>query len=305
MEIIKCVKEPRKIVFCIFGCLHLCTSKTPTLSADLTDKGNSYHALEKCEGVTKERYKNEILKINETWGKQAEKRGLKILYFMGEKEVSEGFMDETKYIYLENVGDDYLSASKKQNLGLKYIYEHYNSQYIFCCGTDTYVNVENLVKYLDSLGEQNEPNNNTNLYIGGNGDYRMFDNEKLWFQSGGSGFIITNDVLEKLYPELCNIDEQWKKICNSTVDSSRDNKSNHDLISACDVSIAYFVKQNDTKTISNDNFYSCNYRGYADNYRYNCCVDKIKLKDIISCHNMSMSDFDEYTYLLELFSKCV
>jgi len=33
------------------GLLHLCTSKTPTLSADLSDKGNSYHALEKCEGV--------------------------------------------------------------------------------------------------------------------------------------------------------------------------------------------------------------------------------------------------------------
>jgi tetratricopeptide (TPR) repeat protein len=35
--------------------LHLCTSKTPTKSADLSDKGNSYHALEKCEGV--KRYK--------------------------------------------------------------------------------------------------------------------------------------------------------------------------------------------------------------------------------------------------------
>ena len=33
------------------GLLHLCTSKTPTLSADLSDKGNSYHALFKCEGV--------------------------------------------------------------------------------------------------------------------------------------------------------------------------------------------------------------------------------------------------------------
>ena len=33
--------------------LHLCTSKTPTKSADLSDKGNSYHALEKCEGVNK------------------------------------------------------------------------------------------------------------------------------------------------------------------------------------------------------------------------------------------------------------
>jgi len=31
--------------------LHICTSKTPTLSADLTGKVNSYHALEKCEGV--------------------------------------------------------------------------------------------------------------------------------------------------------------------------------------------------------------------------------------------------------------
>jgi NAD-dependent DNA ligase len=37
--------------------LHLCTSKTPTKSADLSDKGNSFceslHALEKCEGVNK------------------------------------------------------------------------------------------------------------------------------------------------------------------------------------------------------------------------------------------------------------
>jgi hypothetical protein len=31
--------------------LHLCTSKTPTKSADLSDKGNSYHTLEKCEDV--------------------------------------------------------------------------------------------------------------------------------------------------------------------------------------------------------------------------------------------------------------
>ena len=31
--------------------LHLCTFKTPTKSAVMSDKGNSYHALEKCEGV--------------------------------------------------------------------------------------------------------------------------------------------------------------------------------------------------------------------------------------------------------------
>jgi len=38
-------------ISCYPSFLHLCTSKTPTLSADLTGKNNSYHALEKCEGV--------------------------------------------------------------------------------------------------------------------------------------------------------------------------------------------------------------------------------------------------------------
>ena len=41
--------------------LNICTSKTPTLSADLSDKGNSYHALEKCEGV-----KNDDITVTES-----------------------------------------------------------------------------------------------------------------------------------------------------------------------------------------------------------------------------------------------
>jgi hypothetical protein len=43
--------------------LHLCTSKTPTKSADLSDKGNSYHALEKCEGVNQDKNKN-VINVN-------------------------------------------------------------------------------------------------------------------------------------------------------------------------------------------------------------------------------------------------
>ena len=37
----------------LFIPLHLCTFKTPSLSAFMSDKGNCYHALEKCEGVKK------------------------------------------------------------------------------------------------------------------------------------------------------------------------------------------------------------------------------------------------------------
>ena len=46
-------KKPIKRAKVEKSVLHLCTSKTPTLSADLNGKGNSYHALEKCEGVKK------------------------------------------------------------------------------------------------------------------------------------------------------------------------------------------------------------------------------------------------------------
>ena len=31
--------------------LHLCTFKTPPFGGVMSDKGNSYHALKKCEGV--------------------------------------------------------------------------------------------------------------------------------------------------------------------------------------------------------------------------------------------------------------
>ena len=31
--------------------LRLCTTKSPTKSAFISDKGNCFHALEKCEGV--------------------------------------------------------------------------------------------------------------------------------------------------------------------------------------------------------------------------------------------------------------
>ena len=44
--------------------LHICTSKTPTKLAELSDKGNSFceslHALEKCEGVNENNYTNAL-----------------------------------------------------------------------------------------------------------------------------------------------------------------------------------------------------------------------------------------------------
>jgi len=84
-----------------------------------------------------DKYKKEILKINTTWGKRAEK-GIKVLFMFGEEKTD---LIDDKYVYLKNVKNDYESASHKQNLGLKYIYDNYNVDYVLTCGTDTYINI--------------------------------------------------------------------------------------------------------------------------------------------------------------------
>jgi hypothetical protein len=244
------LKPNVRIIFCIYGC------------------------------ATIEKYKNQILKINETWGKKAEEKDFKILYFLGEEKTN--LLDD-KYIYLEGVDNIYSSASYKQNLGLKYIYENYNPDYIFVCGTDTYVNIEKLSSYLNNF------NKDEKLYIGGHGDTRKIGNNNIYFHSGGSGFILTNKTLEFLYTNSSNSIEEWINICNK----------NHVeyLIDACDVQIAYNLKDDIQFIKDDESFYSCNYKGFANNII--CCASKIKIDKIISCHNMSLSDFDEFTILLE------
>jgi len=226
--------------------------------------------------ATIEKYKNEILKINETWGKRCEELSVKVLFFLGE-EITE-FVGE-KYIYLKNVDNSYESASYKQSLGLRYIYENMYADYIYTCGTDTYLNVDKLVEFLDTLDKSKD------LYIGGHGDVRKVGNKNIYFHSGGAGFALTRTALQKIFKTT---HEEWKKIC---VDMNVEY-----LIPACDVFIGYKSPEYNFDIIKNDFFYGCNYTGHVNHYT--CCVDKISIKDIISCHNMTLKDFDEYTLLL-------
>lgn len=225
---------------------------------------------------TIENYKNEILKINETWGATAEKMGIKVLFFFGEEQTD---LIGDNYIYLPNVKNDYESASWKQYLGLKYIYENYNTEFIFTCGTDTFINIEKLLLYLDIF----KPNKK--LYIGGHGDIRKIGDLSIYFHSGGAGFIITKQILHELYPSLENLQNQWVEICK---------KYNViDYLYGCDISIAYFLMNiKEVETIKNEHFYACNYLGHY------CCIDKIITDKIISCHRMGLTDFDVFQEII-------
>jgi hypothetical protein len=117
---------------------------------------------------TIDKYKKELLKINETWAKRIdakriEEKGVKVLFMFGEEKTD---LIDDKYIYLKDVKNDYESASHKQNLGLKYIYDNYNFDYVLTCVTDTYINIDKLLLFLDNLNVDDK------LYIGGHGDIR-------------------------------------------------------------------------------------------------------------------------------------
>jgi hypothetical protein len=234
---------------------------------------------------TVEKYKKQIEIMNSTWVKKCEThKNIKVLYFLGEEKIN-GFNDTDciKYINLVGVKNDYLSASYKQFLGMKYIYDHYKPKFIICVGTDTYLNIPKLLSYINNF------NYDDCLYIGGHGCERQIGNKKYYFHSGGPGFIITYGCLKKLYSLLHNLMEEWINICNKYNISY--------LIPACDVAVSYFLHQpNINATVIKENnlsFCHCNYRGYP------CHPNQVNVSNIISCHLMNENDFYNFTNILK------
>jgi len=241
--------------------------------------------------ATMPNYNQEILKIEETWGKCAAQMGIKVLYFLGEEPTD--LMDDAKFIYLKGVKNDYLSASAKQNLGLKYIYERFDADFVFCCGTDTYINIKKLLKYV----EQFDPNKN--LYIGGHGAICNIDNRDYYYHSGGGGFILSKECLHNIYLDLATMLNEWIVQCNASFNQWANMNV---MISACDVAISFYIQkkiQSQLEIIKdNDAFFGCNHKGFA-NENFNCCGDKINITKIITCHRMTLALFDDYTNILE------
>ena len=238
-----------KIIICIFGCINI------------------------------EKYKNEIKKIKETYEKNCNET-IKILYFLGEKKCDD--YHQENFIYLDNIKDDYVSASYKQYSGLKYIYENYDTEFVLCCGTDTFINIPKLLLFLNNYDK------NDNLYIGGLGCNRIIDNQNYYFHSGGPGFILSLNCLKQIYPLLLNnIMDKWINICK--------NNNKNDWIPCCDLSISYFLQKYINVNIISINdscFLHCNYKGYP------CHVNSVKIENIICCHSMSLDDFDAFNNIL-------
>jgi len=240
-----------------------------------------------CATIPK--YKDQILKMNETWIKDAKNKNVRFFYFLGEEQTN---LQGPEYIYLPGVLNDYKSASYKQNLGLKYICDNYDVDFIFCCGTDTFVNIPKL------LGLIKEYNPKEKLYIGGHGSKTRIHE---YFHDGGPGFILSNGALSVLYQYFEKMVETWTVLCKEYEDTHEMQGDN--FYNACDVCIAYYSNILECKTITRDeHFFGCNYKGQ---YQYQphlavgiCCGQNIVVENIVGCHLMSLQDFDNFYKIL-------
>ena len=97
--------------------------------------------------------------------------------------------------------------------------------------------------------------------------------------------IIFIQVDQDLLPNLM---ENWINLCNEHNDQY--------FISACDLTMSYYLQQPDINVkivyVPHLSFLYCNHNGYP------CHRNEVNIANIIACHNMSTSDFDEFTEIL-------
>ena len=230
---------------------------------------------------TKQKYKDQILKIEETYGKLIHGMpNVKLLYFLGEEVVLEG----EQFIHSKGVTNDYKSVSVKQFHGLKYVHEHFDTKFVMCIGTDTYLNVKKLMKFLQDF------NSSKPLYIGGHGAFITLHGKSYYYHGGGPGFILTKKALELLYPKIKDIDDflhEWLEIRV---------KDYPDYYGACDFWMGILAEETNMDLVIANGFYFCNHIGFP------CHTGLVFLNDIISCHCMSLEDCDIFTKTLEQYN---
>lgn len=219
-----------------------------------------------------DKYKNQIRGCRETWSIDAEKEGIPVKYFCGNHKDN----DFPFVTHLDNVIDDYLSATFKQYYGLQYLLNNDPADFYLVIGTDNYVNIDRILKMLEKYNPEHK------LIIGGDGQYRNIYNCNSFFSFGGSGIILSHATLIKLSPLFDDFLISWD---NET------NKNEYKYLKpACDVSLYYLAQKNDIIVTFEPYMYPCTWIGDF----YGTKFQSLQYNNIITCHFMEREDMNLY-----------
>eukprot|EP01038_Epipyxis_sp_PR26KG_P012927 gene12927-17328_t len=171
----------------------------PRDSLNTSDNNSRYTVRIFC-GVytTDKQHQTNLQAIANTWGRQCTE-------FLAFSTISDL---QIPSIHLPHLGDEnYDNMWQKVRTIWMYIYKHYinDFDYFFLSGDDTYVIMDNLYDYLESMEINSQRKHSKGLYMG-----RIFTMPKwnISYNTGGGGYILDRIALEKLgtniHDEVCH-----------------------------------------------------------------------------------------------------
>lgn len=198
--------------------------------------------------TTLPKYQDEVRNVVNTWYKDSWMNDVPVYFFAGEERNE--FVDELDLIsddhivHLKGIGNDYESASHKQWLGFKYLYDNLKSDFVMIVGTDNYVWSERLFTILEKYDPEQA------FLIGGKQQSRNTAGVQYQiFSLGGAGVILTRGAIRKIYNVIDGLHARWKSVCEPNV------------LCACDLSLAYFAEMYQIVMCRDYGLYSQNYLG--------------------------------------------
>lgn len=228
--------------------------------------------------TSKKNYIDEIIYCLDTWVPDLVKEGCNVFFFTGDKSLDTHTFDYPNVIHLPKIGDDQISATDKQWLGYKYLYENDPSDFYCLVGTDNYVRLDKLKLMLEKYDKTKD------FCISGYIQTRYFGRKCITFPFGGSGIILTHSALAKMIPDIENFKNQWISYCESVNPFEK---------GSCDVALAYFIEKYKIPLVRDYDVYPSNWLYF---FKDNLIIDigHMDHQNMAICHYMGKRDFYLY-----------
>lgn len=181
----------------------------------------------------------------------------------------------------KGVGEDYHSAHRKQFLGLLELYGRFpDAKWFYITGCDAFVFAGNLVDLLAGFDWRGE------FLVGGHCGQATVDGEELVYPGGGPGFALSRGLVASIAGAIPGFVDEWET-------------GHPELMSACDVALAYLVKRERGIKVSfrEGFYYGPPYYYPANTYKdgEGTDVNREVIDRPIAFHNLSIREM----YLLE------
>lgn len=239
-------------------------------------------------GYANKKYRDQTLGCCETWVRDTERT----YFFCGncfdpafEQECMEKSNYHAEFIHLQDVGEDYQSASYKQWMGLGWLFQNSPSDWYGILGTDNYVFYDRLTTLL-SRHSTNVP-----YMIGGFCQMRNVKGGNCQLLLGGTGLFLNHVAVQKMWNIYSDRTCGGRIICDEWIRECQ--LEGNGFGSACDLALTLRAQDFDVPLVIEKSLYVCNHKGewpYGNSFRINPST-------ITVCHFMEQTDMLELNTL--------